>query len=153
MVARGALVCIACGKECPLSEFSPAGKGTRRAYCKPCNAQIVRLRKYGITIDQLKELEDFQGYACAICKSQSVNKGKGLAAWHIDHDHSCCGTYEKACGGCVRGLLCESCNVRGLAWYEALPPDSSISIPEFERYIANPPMRRLRALKSGTNDK
>jgi hypothetical protein len=153
MVARGVLVCVACGNEHPLEEFSPAGKGTRRAYCKPCNARIVRLRKYGITFDQLKELEEFQGYACAICGSRQATSGsRGPAAWHIDHDHNCCGTYERACGECVRGLLCESCNTRGLAWYEGLPAGSLISVPELDDYISNPPMKRLRAARYSVID-
>lgn len=43
---------------------------------------------------------------CSLCPQQLNLYAQ--KAWTIDHDHSCCRGYS--CGGCVRGLLCNSCN-------------------------------------------
>ena len=37
----------------------------------------------------------------------------------IDHDHTCC-PQEKACGRCVRGMICQPCNV-GLGMFKENP--------------------------------
>lgn len=62
-----------------------------------------RLKRYGITADQFDALLAKQGGACGIC-------GTTAATWHVDHDHSCCPTIY-TCGKCIRGILCNYCNV------------------------------------------
>lgn len=39
---------------------------------------------------------------CYICKSKEFLQ--------VDHDHSCCST-SKSCGKCIRGIVCQSCNI------------------------------------------
>ncbi len=57
---------------------------------------------YRLTIeDYLIRLEN-QGGVCAICK---LNK-----KLYVDHDHSCCSD-RITCGECVRGLICQKCNM------------------------------------------
>lgn len=81
---------------------------TRRRYCSyPCQALGARLAHYGIDGSILEQLLRSQGGACAIC-------GKELLFWpevrppSIDHDHA---TDQ------VRGVLCQSCNLR-VGWFE-----------------------------------
>jgi hypothetical protein len=62
-------------------------------------------RNYNIGIKEYDNILRAQNGVCAICK-QPPN-GKALA---VDHDHQCC-PGEKVCGQCVRGLLCNTCNV------------------------------------------
>ena len=64
---------------------------------------------------------------CAICRQVTQKP-------HIDHDHSCCpGGYS--CGGCLRGVLCASCN-QVLGWVEKGVREPTTR----ERgYLKNPP--------------
>lgn len=57
---------------------------------------------YKMTIETYLEMLESQGGRCVIC-----NKNKKL---YVDHDHSCC-VDKTTCGKCVRGLICQKCNM------------------------------------------
>ena len=59
-----------------------------------------RTKKYGLTVDEYKELESKQEYKCAICKQEITLV--------IDHCHD---------SNEVRGLLCSNCNA-GLGFFQ-----------------------------------
>ena len=61
------------------------------------NAKLIK--KYGITLEDYKEMLAGQGSVCAVCGCLELGR-KGLL--HVDHDHN---------SGKVRALLCQSCNV------------------------------------------
>lgn len=70
---------------------------------KPENRERKRAKQYGLSV---KELSDrLASGICSACGSREP----GDTAWSIDHDHSCC-PGRRACGKCVRGILCKSCN-------------------------------------------
>jgi len=46
-----------------------------------------------------------QGNCCATC-----DKPMGERRFAVDHDHTCC-PGRKSCGKCVRGLVCDKCNL------------------------------------------
>lgn len=69
---------------------------------------IALLWRYGITREQYDERWDSQGHACAICRRTEPGSQRG---WHLDHDHKCCPDPARSCGKCVRGILCNGCNV------------------------------------------
>lgn len=81
-----------------------------QSYCNPCRLAAARERNlrnvYGITPAQYDALLEMQGGACAICGGQPY-EGRSFA---VDHDHRCC-PGQKSCGKCLRGLLCQECNM------------------------------------------
>lgn len=91
-----------CSKKCQI-----AGLNARRT---PEERSAYRfLRKYGITLEQRDDLLKKQGGGCAICQTQDP----GEKGWALDHDHACCSSTEneRTCGKCVRGVLCNRCNL------------------------------------------
>lgn len=63
----------------------------------PEKVRTARVRRYGITLEQVVAMREAQGGACAICRCD-LKSGKGTT---IDHCHA---TQS------VRGLLCANCN-------------------------------------------
>jgi DNA-directed RNA polymerase subunit RPC12/RpoP len=75
--------------------------GTRRKYLVENREDRLRMykdikcrKKYGLTIDEVKELHEEQNYKCAICKEK-------FDVLCVDHNHDT---------GEVRELLCNNCN-------------------------------------------
>lgn len=114
--------CRVCHVERFDSEFQWANKakGTRQSICRECKSRQMEkyrealiLSRRGLTSDEYDQMLADQGGVCAICKSpETVNgwgKPKRLA---VDHDHNCrfC---ENGCRRCIRGLVCQSCNLIG----------------------------------------
>ncbi len=56
---------------------------------------------YRLSQEQLDSLRHQQGGRCAICRLE-LQRGRGPACEHVDHDHLT---------GKVRGLLCTGCNL------------------------------------------
>lgn len=80
----------------------------RKKYDKPSRESRV-LYLYGITVTDIEALLVRQGGGCAICSTPEP--GGRWNTWHVDHDHGCCPRGRKTCGKCVRGLLCQNCNL------------------------------------------
>ncbi|MGW7072523.1 endonuclease domain-containing protein [Streptomyces sp. NPDC054855] len=140
MIEGGLVECLACGESKPVSAYSVVNKaGAPRPYCKPCNAERVRLSNYSVTKEFIDRLWKYQGERCAICGSAEAARTR---APDIDHDHACCNG-GRSCGTCIRGLVCSNCNAYGLAWYEALPAHLR-NFGLLDTYIANPPAKRFR---------
>lgn len=70
------------------------------------------LRKnFGITLDELHDMEVRQGNRCRICGSPPQDRGRFGCRLAVDHEHST---------GVTRGLLCHNCNV-GLGMFADSP--------------------------------
>lgn len=65
-----------------------------------------KLRLYNLTEAEFNELLTLQRGKCGICATSEP----GPRGWFIDHDHACCPGIG-SCGDCVRGLLCQECNL------------------------------------------
>ncbi len=59
---------------------------------------------YRMTLEQYEQILEGQNHTCPICSEVEPRK------WHVDHDHSCC-SGRNSCGGCIRGIICERCNI------------------------------------------
>jgi len=71
---------------------------------------------YRIRLSDFRRMLDEQKGACAACGRTPKPRANGIAGTGlcIDHDHTCCaGTRQqkRICGRCVRGLICQQCNV------------------------------------------
>lgn len=74
------------------------------------NARRVKLKMYGLTIDQYQSLLESQNHCCAICEKKEALTGK-LNRMYVDHCHL---------SGKARGLLCQKCNA-GLGMFGDRP--------------------------------
>lgn len=59
-----------------------------------------------MTLDEFNALLVSQGGVCAVCLRQAPDD-----YYVVDHDHSCCPARTRSCGQCIRGLLCDACNL------------------------------------------
>ncbi|MFG3338160.1 endonuclease domain-containing protein [Streptomyces tendae] len=135
----GLSFCRSCEEELSVSEFQVSDRGTPALDCKDCKAAKHVERMYGLPRESFAALLALQGGGCAICGAVEAGYGR---RWHIDHDHDCC-PGERSCGQCVRGILCLTCNARGLPWYEGLP-EYMKTIGSINEYVKNPPGTKLR---------
>lgn len=104
---QGRKKCAECNLWLDVSNFakqSRSGDGLR-GRCRDCNKAVRMRNMYGLSPDQFGALFASQGGACAICGGEAP-RGR----WCVDHDHACCAG-NTTCGACVRGILCDPCNV------------------------------------------
>lgn len=83
-----------------------SGYDVRGCRCSECffAGKIYKAsQRFRISKDEVLQL--LRKEKCEICGTNEPNS----RGWCIDHDHSCCDG-KKACGKCVRGLLCQKCN-------------------------------------------
>ena len=110
---HGRKLCRLCRGWLPVESFyiNSIPKDGLHNRCMRCHRSEQLVRSYGITMDEYERMLEEQGGACRICKRTNEN-GRELS---VDHDHSCC-PGRTSCGRCVRGLLCNRCNI-GLGYF------------------------------------
>lgn len=101
------------GRECSLCgdyklwvNYSPCKhvKTGHLSACKDCRYFVSVAKQFGITRVELVWLTERQGGKCALCLNIPEKRLR------IDHDHSC-HPYGQGCRECIRGLLCDYCNI------------------------------------------
>lgn len=122
--------CTECGETRDLSRFTVVTRGkywSKR--CKECtNAEkrkkyredsefrgklllAQRASRYGIPANEIVGMLESQGGLCANSGCRKILEDD----WCVDHDHACCPLPAsgggRACGKCVRGILCSLCNM------------------------------------------
>ena len=123
-------ICSKCKQEKSVTEFHKhqSSKDGLNSWCKSCaskkakqyyyenhekskehrkvyNREVGKFKRYGLNREVFDEMLIVQNNKCAAC-SRSFEEFLPV----IDHDHSCC-PGSRSCGNCVRGLLCNRCNV------------------------------------------
>lgn len=87
-----------------------AARNRRWRAANPNQIHAMNLRRYGITQQHYILMFSAQGGVCACCGRPETRVRNGrTVALAVDHDHECC-PGKTACGRCIRGLLCGSCN-------------------------------------------
>lgn len=120
--------CARCLVLKPVSDFAKGSNGRQyNSWCKDCQNSYtaehrrnnpdyyrsVQLRnKFKMTIEDYERMERAQKKRCAICgkKEAARDAWGGIKRLAVDHDRSCCPT-DKTCGNCIRGLICQKCNI------------------------------------------
>lgn len=105
---QGRKRCRTCSEWLPVERFNRNGSTADRLSptCTTCERDRKMQHMYGISLATYLRLLEEQGGVCAVCRGVNQD-GRELA---VDHDHGCCAA-RNACGKCVRGLLCSSCNL------------------------------------------
>ncbi len=129
--------CVDCADWLPEEDFYRVGVNQKfmTNRCKPCRV----LNSHGVSKDLMRQITGDETPRCGSC-------GDGGERLAIDHDHGHC-VGERGCEHCVRGYLCQPCNVaegllrtvdraRALADYMArttMTPAQLASLPESSR--------------------
>lgn len=85
-------------------EFPAINAATTKAYYwkhREWRSFQIRLRSYGLTLDQYHAKQESQDFGCAICGKEQVGRANSRDLLYVDHDHK---TTR------IRGLLCHNCN-------------------------------------------
>jgi hypothetical protein len=104
----------------------------RKKYAQNPERYLVRARnkRYSLPRGAFDEIRDRQGGRCVCGKAFGTEFGNKP---HVDHDHACC-LGEGSCGKCIRGLLCQRCNMV-LGSYEK--PNELQMLPQYlTEYLA-----------------
>lgn len=86
---------------------------------------VREMKKYSTTVEWYKEKLLEQRGLCAICNHLNHSLRGTIQRLHVDHNHSCCDLKTRSCGRCLRGLLCEKCNLR-LSYLELFLKDAMV---------------------------
>jgi hypothetical protein len=72
--------------------------------CKQCTYIERHRTQYGLSRADIARILHAQDHKCAICLRDISRR------YVVDHDHACCPGI-RSCGKCVRGFLCDTCNL------------------------------------------
>ena len=127
---RGRKRCRDCDRWLPSSAFAKHPRTTDglRAHCRACNVTQRLLYAYGLTREDYNRMLSEQDHKCAICETTDPGRW-----WCVDHDHACCGDGTRTCGDCIRGIICDACNV-GIGRFSDSPERLRAAAAYLERF-------------------
>ena len=77
--------------------------------------------RFNITPEDWEWMAQQHDGCCWLCgfPERARNRTSGeVQRLSVDHDHACCPEKGRSCGGCIRGLLCQNCNVFIVGFHE-----------------------------------
>lgn len=92
------------------------------------------LNRYKMTME---EFDKMSANGCWICGGQNI----GIRRLHVDHDHKCCGP-DISCGKCVRGILCNRCNISVGKYEKNIMRDDNPYKEQIIQYLLNYKVKR-----------
>lgn len=121
--------CLACQLWLPTERFTSHDKTSDglQVRCKSCVYVARHFTQYKLEPSDIARIMAGQNHACAICSEDISGR------YVVDHDHACCPT-NRSCGKCVRGFLCDMCNL-GLGSFR----DSTEALRSAIRYLSRKP--------------
>ncbi len=117
-------------KICEWCEVSIGGRRNKKFCKESCAQKARRVRSYGITVAEYKNLLAEQNGVCRLCQRETTN-------WNIDHNHNTLETY---------GIICGTCNSQLVAWTFH---DIEIAKRLLD-YLENPPIRQRLGIRQVT---
>lgn len=123
------------GPECKVESCTRPGRSRGL-----CTAHASISWRMSVHVDDLPGV--LAQETCQICGTEFEEGAKR----NLDHDHSCCPD-NASCGLCLRGVLCQSCNLR-LNWFEK---DPGLAL-KFLNYLESPPGITARPYEAATVD-
>lgn len=114
--AEGRKFCATCGLWHSPKQFARhhATSDRLQQICRACVYAARELRQYGLTKVDVAARMQKQEHRCEICRADISKR------YVVDHDHACCDS-SKTCGKCVRGLLCDKCNLGLGSFQDSIP--------------------------------
>ena len=108
---RGQIKSFCCVENCN-ETATPSGACRKHWHniMQPDRAKGQSLLRHGLNKESYTRILLSQENSCAICKTNTPDLIGRWTYFVVDHDHTCCpGRYS--CGNCIRGLICDRCNL------------------------------------------
>lgn len=123
--AEGRKQCLACQLWLPIERFAFHDKTSDglQVRCKACVYMARHFTQYQLKPEDIARIMREQNHQCAICLADISGR------YVVDHDHACCPGI-RSCGKCVRGFLCDGCNL-GLGSFR----DSPVALLQAIEYL------------------
>lgn len=93
-------------------------------FCDHCRHRLPglqTLRAHNVPPDRLEQWLRTEHLGCAVCAAEFDEHTRPA----IDHNHRCCAGRESTCGECIRGLLCNRCNLTA-GWIDRAVNDGTL---------------------------
>lgn len=99
-------------KACCLNWYSARRSAEPTVSKREKDRKATLWTRYRLTVEEYESYLESVGRVCEMCGSPEVKvNDQGEAhSLAVDHDHSCC-EGKKTCGECLRGVLCDFCNM------------------------------------------
>lgn len=103
---EGRKQCVGCQLWLSVDNYSAhrATADRLQVRCRACVYVARHFTQYRLRPEDIAQIMREQDHQCAVCSADISGR------YVVDHNHACC-PGVKSCGKCVRGFLCDGCNL------------------------------------------